>query len=75
MWNPYTPGNRRDQGFHQVCLELTFILNYQTGEFMPWLGESFTANETNDVWTLTLRDGVTWQDGEAFGRRRRGLYY
>jgi len=66
MWNPYTPGNRRDQGFHQVCLEPTFILNYQTGEFMPWLGESFTPNETNDVWTLKLRDGVTWQDGEAF---------
>ena len=66
MWNPYTPGNRRDQGFHQVCLEPLFILNYQTGEFVPWLGESFTANETNDVWTLKLRDGVTWQDGEAF---------
>jgi peptide/nickel transport system substrate-binding protein len=66
MWNPYTPGNRRDQGFHQVCLEPLFILNYQTGEFTPWLGESFTANETNDVWTLKLRDGVTWQDGEAF---------
>ena len=66
LWNPFTPGSRRDQGFHQVCLEPLFILNYQTGEFTPWLGESFTANETNDVWTLTLRDGVTWQDGEAF---------
>jgi ABC-type transport system substrate-binding protein len=29
-------------------------------------GESFTSNETLDVWTLKLRDGVTWQDGEAF---------
>jgi peptide/nickel transport system substrate-binding protein len=66
VWNPYLPGNRRDQGFHQVCLEPLLILNYQTGELMPWLAESFTSNETLDVWTLKLRDGVTWQDGEAF---------
>ncbi len=64
VWNPYVPGNRRDQGFHQVCLEPLQILNYQTGEFEPWLAESFTANETLDVWTLKLRDGITWQDGE-----------
>jgi peptide/nickel transport system substrate-binding protein len=66
LWNPFVPGNRRDQGFHQVCLEPLFILNYQTGEFMPWLGESFTSNDTFDQWTLKLRDGVKWQDGEAF---------
>ena len=58
VWNPYVPGNRRDQGFHQVCLEPLFILNYQTGEFMPWLAESFTSNDTLDEWNLTLRDGV-----------------
>jgi len=66
VYNPYVPGNRRDQGFHQVCLEPLLILNYQTGEQMPWLAESFTSNETLDVWTLKLRDGVKWQDGEAF---------
>ena len=58
--------DRRDQGFHQVCLEPLLILNYQTGELMPWLAESFTSNDAMDVWTLKLRDGVTWQDGEAF---------
>ncbi len=66
LWNPFVPGNRRDHGFHQVILEPLFILNYQNGEFIPWLGTSFTANETNDVWTLTLREGVEWSDGEAF---------
>ncbi|HQY91562.1 ABC transporter substrate-binding protein [Caldilinea sp.] len=66
VWNPYVPGNRRDQGFHQVCLEPLFILNYQTGEFIPWLAESFTSNDTLDEWTLTLRDGVKWQDGVPF---------
>lgn len=45
------PGNRRDHGYHQAILEPLFILNYQTGAH-PWLGESFTANKTNDVWDV-----------------------
>jgi len=66
LWNPFVPGNRRDQGFHQAMMEPLFILNYETGEFVPWLATAFTANETLDVWTLTIRDGVKWSDGEAF---------
>ena len=61
---PYVPTVRH--GFHQVVMEPLFILNYESGEIEPWLGESFTANDTLDVWTLKLRDGVTWSDGEAF---------
>ncbi len=64
LWNPFVPGNRRDHGFHQAVLEPLFILNYQTGEIMPWLGESFTANDTQDVWTLKLRAGIEWSDGK-----------
>jgi len=63
LWNPYVPARRMDQGFHQAIIEPLFMLNYQTGEIMPWLGESFTANETNDEWTLKLREGVEWSDG------------
>jgi peptide/nickel transport system substrate-binding protein len=66
LWNPYVPGSRRDHGLHQAMMEPLFILNYETGEFVPWLATAFTANETLDVWTLTLRDGVKWSDGEAF---------
>ena len=44
MWNPYVPGNRRDQGFHQSMIEPMFILNYMTGKIDPWLGVSMTAN-------------------------------
>jgi peptide/nickel transport system substrate-binding protein len=66
LWNPFVPGSRRDHGFHQAMIEPLFILNYETGEFIPWLGESFEANETNDVWTLKLREGVKWSDGEDF---------
>ncbi len=66
MWNPFVPGNRRDQGYHQAIIEPLFILNYQTGEIEPWLGESFKSNETFDVWTLKLREGIKWSDGEDF---------
>jgi peptide/nickel transport system substrate-binding protein len=63
LWNPFVPGNRRDHGYHQAILEPLFILNYQDGEMIPWLGESFTANETQDEWTLKLRQGIEWSDG------------
>jgi peptide/nickel transport system substrate-binding protein len=65
-WNPFVPGNRRDHGFHQAMIEPLFILNYETGEIEPWLGESFTANDSQDAWTLKIRDGIKWSDGEAY---------
>lgn len=33
------------------------------GAFEPWLAESLTSNADNTVWTLKLRDGVTFSDG------------
>ncbi len=32
----------------------------------PWLATSWTPNATYDTWTITLRKGVTFQDGEPF---------
>ena len=66
LMNPYVPGGLRNQGLHQSMQEPLFILNYQTGEIEPWLGESMIPNETFDEWTLNLRQGVKWSDGEAF---------
>ncbi len=65
-FNWMVPGTRRNQGMHQAVWEPLFILNYETGEIMPYLGTEFTPNESLDVWTLKLRDGVKWSDGEAF---------
>jgi len=56
----------RNQGAHQAMWEPLFILNYETGKIQPWLATSFDANSTQDVWTLHLRDGVMWSDGQAF---------
>ena len=65
-FNWLVPGTNRNQGAHQALWEPLFILNYESGEIQPWLAESFTPNDTQDIWTLKLRDGVKWSDGEAF---------
>lgn len=35
------------------------------GEYVPYLAESVESNEAADEWTITLRDGVTFHNGEA----------
>lgn len=66
LWNPYVPGARQDQGFQQCMIEPMFMLNPQNNEIEPWLAVSMTHNDTLDLWTLTLRPGVAWSDGEPF---------
>lgn len=63
-WNPYIVSAIKDQGFRQAVIEPLFILNYETGELMPWQAESAEQNEAADVWTITLREGIEWSDGE-----------
>ncbi len=65
-FNWFVPGTNQNQGAHQAMWEPLFILNYITGKIDPYLGTAFTPNSTQDVWTLTLRDGVKWSDGVAF---------
>ena len=65
-FNWLTPGVKRLHGAHQAMWEPLFILNYSTGALEPWLGLDVTGNDTHDVWTLTLRQGVEWSDGEVF---------
>ncbi|WP_424968005.1 ABC transporter substrate-binding protein [Dinoroseobacter sp. S375] len=65
-FNWFTPGTKRMHGAHQAMWEPLFILNYGTGELDPWLASGFEGNDTNDVFTISLREGVEWSDGEAF---------
>ncbi|WP_235681214.1 ABC transporter substrate-binding protein [Tomitella gaofuii] len=37
--------------------------DYASGKFVPQLAESITANDDATVWTVTLREGVTFSDG------------
>jgi peptide/nickel transport system substrate-binding protein len=66
LWNPYAAGRRIEQGFFQAMIEPLFILNLEsaTGEVINWLGESMTYNDDATVWTVKLREGIKWSDGE-----------
>ncbi|MEM1428004.1 MAG: ABC transporter substrate-binding protein [Pseudomonadota bacterium] len=65
-FNWFTPGTKRMHGAHQTMWEPLFILNYGNGELEPWLGLELNSDEGGAVWTLVLREGVEWSDGEAF---------
>lgn len=64
--NFYAGASRSDTGLHQVVYEYLFYNNLQTGEFIPWLAESYEYNDDYSALTVHLRDGVTWSDGEPF---------
>ena len=64
LWNYMVPGSARNQGLHQSMMEPLFILNYMTGKMESWMGESFTANDKQDVWTLKLQPAAAWNDGK-----------
>ncbi|HEY8447023.1 MAG TPA: ABC transporter substrate-binding protein [Thermomicrobiales bacterium] len=65
--NLYAPGvSRSDTGLHQLIYEYFFYYNLQTGEFIPWLAESYEYNDDFTALTVKLREGVTWSDGQPF---------
>ncbi|MBN1287132.1 MAG: ABC transporter substrate-binding protein [Anaerolineae bacterium] len=65
--NIYAPGvSRSGTGIHQMIYEYFFYQNLQTGEYIPWLAESYEYNDDFTAITVTLRDGVKWSDGEPF---------
>lgn len=65
--NLYAPGvSRSNTGLHQIVYEYFFYQNLQTGEYVPWLAESYEYNDDFTSITVHLRDGVRWSDGEPF---------
>lgn len=65
-FNWLTPGTKRMHGAHQAMWEPLFILNYGTGELEPWLASGFEQNPESTEFTVLLREGVEWSDGEPF---------
>ena len=62
-WNPLLNTSTKDQGLHQAMMEPLFILNYETGDLIPWLAKSYQQNASSDEWVITLRKGIEWSDG------------
>lgn len=86
IWNPYIRDVRASKGLHQALMEPLFIYNYETEKIIPWLAEKYSTNETGDVWTIKLREGIRWSDGQPMDaddvvftinllRNTAGLYY
>ena len=65
-FNWFTAGTKREHGAHQAMWEPLFILSYTTGELEPWLATGIEPNDDFTQWTMSLREGVTWSDGEVF---------
>ena len=65
-YNPLARGTLRHAGLQQVGYESLFYYNYETGEIVPWLAESYQYSDDFSVLTINLRDGVKWSDGEVF---------
>ncbi len=65
--NIYAPGvSRSNTGLHQIVYEYFFYQNLQTGEYIPWLAESYEYNDDFTAITVNLREGITWSDGQPF---------
>ncbi|GGI07944.1 ABC transporter substrate-binding protein [Egicoccus halophilus] len=62
-WNPI-PESGEATGVRGALYEPLFIFDPHTVELEPWLAESGEWT-SEDVYELTLRDGLTWQDGES----------
>lgn len=50
---------------HYTVYEALFYQTYFSGETIGWLGEGWEYNDDFTQLTVTLRDGITWADGEA----------
>ncbi len=60
---------RPPPGIHSELVGLvydTLFLHPYTDEPIPWLATEASANADATTWTVTLRDDVTWHDGEEF---------
>ena len=64
-FNPYSPS---DIGGAGLIFEPLFFINKTDadGEPKPLLGTEQSWNETGTELSVTLREGATWSDGEAF---------
>lgn len=63
-WNPFTPSGYAT-GAMGLIYEPLFLFNPHTVELEPWLAESGEWVSDNEF-VITLREGVTWHDGEPF---------
>ncbi|MCL4506936.1 MAG: ABC transporter substrate-binding protein [Chloroflexi bacterium] len=66
-WNPLmNAGSLRNNGGNAGLSEGLFYRDLNNGQETPWLGESYDHNANFTQWTIKLRKGVEWSDGQPF---------
>src|SRR5690606_790743 len=63
-WNPFMQGNYAT-GTIGFVYETLFLYDPLADEYIPWLAESGEWVSDN-VYELTIREGITWSDGTPF---------
>ncbi len=64
-WNPFITWSKANTtGSNGFVYETLFAFDPMTGELTPWLAESGEWSNAT-TYDLTLREGLTWSDGEA----------
>jgi peptide/nickel transport system substrate-binding protein len=64
-FNPFRPGLDRRSSVSHV-LEALYYYNVLKDQMIPWLATGYQYNDDYTAITVNLRQGVTWNDGEAF---------
>ncbi len=67
-WGHPSPfGFNRGPGYMRASLIFdSLVWRDSSGETIPWLATDWTLSDDQRTWTFTLREGVTWQDGQPF---------
>ena len=66
-FNWWLPGNSHARhASEKGLIEFLFYTNLNTGEIIPWLGESFEYNDSLDSIDVKIREGAEWSDGTPF---------
>lgn len=67
VFNPYVDGVDKSFGIQQFTLAYLWELNTSTGEWYYGLSPADPIpNEDYTEWTIQLREGIKWSDGEDF---------
>jgi peptide/nickel transport system substrate-binding protein len=68
QFNPYNASDEFDS-FGVVYEELVYIDNLKSGATTPWLATSWAWGNGNKNLTFTVRNGVSWSDGQPFSAK------
>lgn len=63
-FNPYSPS--QIGGIGTIYESLFFVTNVNNDPYVPLLGTEYAWNDDGTQLTVTVREGVSWSDGEPF---------